>query len=160
MRRGARRLPCGAQAVVEVEPAESRFLVEWHRIVAEKDLEGLRRALAPDIEIGAPPYWSRVKGRDLVHHLLCLIINTIEDFTYRREWSHGRELALEFTGHVGEQQLQAIDLISLNDDDRIRRIDVLMRPVDTVIALREIISPQMAEYIAQGARASAEKTAR
>jgi hypothetical protein len=125
------------------------FLVEWHRIVAEKDLEALGEVLAKDIELGAPPYWAKLKGRDVVRHLLGLIVHTIEDFTYQREWRDGTEFALEFTGHVGDLGVQGIDLISVNEGGEIAKLDVLMRPVNAVIALREIIAPQMTAFLAQ-----------
>ena len=126
-----------------------QFLKEWHRIVSEKDVAGLAGVLAEDVSIGAPPYWQKLQGRELVQHLLGLIVHTIEDFTYHRQWREGDELALEFTGHVGELELQGIDLITLDGQGRIGNLDVLMRPVSAVIALRETIAPQMAEFLSQ-----------
>jgi hypothetical protein len=84
-----------------------------------------------------------------VQHLLGLIVHTIEGFTYHREWMQERELALEFRGRVGEIELQGIDLITLDDEGRIRSLDVLMRPVNGIIALRDRIAPSMAEYLAK-----------
>jgi len=124
------------------------FLNEWHRIVAEKDLAGLEKLLAEDVSLGAPPYWPRFEGRAQVRHLLGLIFETIEGFTYRREWSHGSELALEFTGRVGELELQGIDLVSLDERFVVSRLDVLIRPANAVESLREIIAPQMARFLA------------
>jgi hypothetical protein len=123
------------------------FLDEWHRIVRERDLPALSALLAPEVEIGAPPYWEPLRGRELVHHLLGLILDTIEGFTYHREWTLAGELALEFRGRVGALELQGIDLISLDASGRLHRLDVLMRPVNAVIALREAIAPRMAEYL-------------
>jgi hypothetical protein len=130
------------------------FLIEWHRIVAEKDLASLGHVLAEDISLGAPPYWNKIRGRALVQHLLGLIVNTIDEFTYHREWQSGGELALEFSGHVDDQELQGIDLISLDDRMKISNLDVLMRPVNAVISLRERIAPQMAAFISQSAEQS------
>ena len=124
------------------------FLTEWHRIVAERDLDALANVLADDVAIGAPPYWQKLRGRDLVAHLLGRIVHTIEGFTYHREWISDRELALEFTGHVGDHQLQGIDLITLDAHGRIANLDVLMRPINAVTALRDVIAPQMADYLA------------
>ncbi len=123
------------------------FLEEWHRVVANKDLEGLESLLEEEVQIGAPPYWNRLEGRPLVHHLLGVILVTIENFTYHREWQQGSELALEFHGHVGDLDIQGIDLISLGDDGRVRSIDVLMRPVNAVLRLQEIVGPQMIEFL-------------
>jgi hypothetical protein len=128
------------------------FLGEWHRIVAEKDLDGLRDILAEDVSLGAPPYWARLEGREIVHHLLGLIVNTIEGFRYRREWQNERELALEFTGRVGELELQGIDLISLDGSLRVQNLDVMIRPINAAVALREAIAPRMASFLAQRSR--------
>ena len=125
----------------------SLFLERWHRIVRERDVAALGDVLSPEIAIGAPPYWERFRGAALCQHLLGLILETVEDFTYHREWVDGRELALEFTGRVGELELQGIDLVSLDTEGRIERLDVLMRPVNSVNALIGVIGPRMAEYL-------------
>lgn len=127
------------------------FLIEWHRIVGEKDLASLGHVLAEGISLGAPPYWNKIRGRALVQHLLGLIVDTIDEFTYQREWQSGLELALEFSGRVDDQELQGIDLISLDDRMKISNLDVLMRPVNAVVSLRERIAPQMAAFISQSA---------
>lgn len=131
------------------------FLARWHAVVRERDLTGLEKLLAPDVTMGAPPYWDKLRGRPLVHHLLGLIIHTIEDFTYHREWhqdSRGRaEIALEFQGHLGELDLQGIDLISLNERGEIQNLDVVIRPINALTALRDVIAPQMAEYLKNAA---------
>ena len=125
------------------------FLDEWHRIVAQRDLHALHGVLAEDVSLGAPPYWGRLRGREIVHHLLGLIVNTIDGFTYHREWLKGRELALEFTGRVGELELQGIDLISLDERLRLQSLDVMIRPINAVLALREAIAPRMAAFLAE-----------
>lgn len=129
----------------------AEFLAKWHPVVKERDLAGLETLLAPDVSMGAPPYWDRLRGRPLVHHLLGLIIHTIKDFSYHREWhddSRGNgEIALEFRGHVGELDLQGIDLISLNDRGEIQKLDVVIRPMNALAALRDVITPQMAIYL-------------
>jgi hypothetical protein len=123
------------------------FLNEWHRIVAEKDLAALTALLREDVTIGAPPYWTKLEGRPLVHHLLGLILETIEGFTYYREWQQGGELALEFRGTVDGLELQGIDLISLDAGGRVANLDVLMRPTSAILALQELIGPKMLEFL-------------
>ena len=125
------------------------FLPAWHRIVRERDFEALAGVLAPDVAIGAPPYWTKLNGEKLVHHLLGLVIETIDGFTYHREWRNGVELALEFTGRVGDMDLQGIDLITLDASNRIQNLDVLMRPVNAVIALQKAIAPRMAAFLSE-----------
>ena len=126
----------------------SRFLERWHRIVADRDIDALRDMLAEGVTLGAPPYWQRFEGRDLVHFLLGLILKTIDGFTYHREWVRGSELALEFRGRVGDLELQGIDLISIGADGRLERIDVMIRPVNAVTMLQQTIAPRMTEFLA------------
>ncbi|MEE2665179.1 MAG: nuclear transport factor 2 family protein [Myxococcota bacterium] len=127
------------------------FLADWHTLVRERDMIALEKLLAEDVSLGAPPYWQKLQGRPLVHHLLGLIIQTIEDFSYHREWhddsrSEG-ELALEFRGHIGELDLQGIDLITLNERGEVQNLDVMIRPMNALSALRDIIAPQMMEFL-------------
>ncbi len=127
------------------------FLAGWHRLVEARDLLALEKILAEDVTMGAPPYWDGLEGRPIVHHLLGLIIRTIEDFTYHREWhddSRGRgEIALDFRGHVGELDLQGIDLITLNQRGEVQNLDVMIRPMNALAALRDVIAPQMMEFL-------------
>ena len=80
--------------------ANDEFLAKWHPLVATRDLGPLEWVLAEDVSMGAPPYWDKLSGRPIVHHLLGLIVHNIEGFSYHREWALDRELALEFTGIV------------------------------------------------------------
>jgi hypothetical protein len=127
------------------------FLTEWHRVVRQKDVAAVGGLLEDDVALGAPPYWTKLEGKEIVSHLLGLIVNTIEGFEYHRQWVDGRELALEFTGHLGKKQLQGIDLISLSPRHRVANLDVLMRPLNGIKALREAIAPQMQEFLVRRA---------
>lgn len=135
-----------------MNPDSEAFLTRWHAIVAERDMAALSDVLSEDISMGAPPYWSSLSGKPLVHHLLGIIVTTIEDFTYHREWVDGRELALEFRGHVDEHELQGIDLITLDDAGRIAHLDVLLRPMNALEVLRDRVAPRMAEFLRGGAQ--------
>jgi hypothetical protein len=133
---------------MSTQSAETQaFLTEWHRIVRAKDAGAIGALLAEDVTLGAPPYWSKLEGRKLVAHLLGVILSTIEEFTYHRQWVAGRELALEFTGRVGTKHLQGIDLITLDESGRAAKLDVLMRPISGMVALREAVAPRMQEFL-------------
>ena len=123
------------------------FLEQWHRIVVAKDLDALGTVMADDMTLGAPPYWNKLEGKDLIQYLLGVILDVIEDFTYHREFVSGNELALEFRGHVGEDQLQGIDLITLDADGRVKNLDVLIRPLNTLTVVRDRVAPRMKQYL-------------
>ncbi len=122
------------------------FLVSWNRAVHARNTEGLAALLADEVSMGAPPYWNRIEGKAVVAQLLGIIVETITDFTYRRQWVNGAELALEFEGHVGDCALQGIDLITLGEDGLITRLDVMIRPENALVLLRERVGPRMVEF--------------
>lgn len=131
--------------------ARQAFLESWHDIVRRRDTAAIGALLEADVTIGTPPYWQRLEGHALVHFLLGVILETIEDFTYHREYATGGELALEFTGHVGGIELQGIDLITLSEHGKVARLDVLIRPANAVEALRERVGPRMEAWLAEHA---------
>jgi hypothetical protein len=133
--------------VTSVDEKAREFLSRWHAVVRSRDLEGLRDLLANDVRLGAPPYWDKLEGKDLIHHLLGVIVTTIDGFTYHREWVSGSELALEFRGRVGEFELQGVDLITLDDEGRVRNLDALIRPLNTLTLLRDRVAPRMQAYL-------------
>jgi len=122
------------------------FLVSWNRAVHARNTEGLAALLADEVSMGAPPYWNRIEGKAVVAQLLGIIVETITDFTYHRQWVNGAELALEFEGHVGDCALQGIDLITLGEDGLITRLDVMIRPENALVLLRERVGPRMLEF--------------
>jgi len=129
------------------------FLAEWHPMVADRDLDALHDLLAADVSLGVPPYWAKLSGREISHHLLGLIVHTIDDFTYHREWQTGNQIALEFKGSVDGLALQGIDLITLNEGCVVQDLEVLMRPLNAIEKLRDVITPQMTAFLAERAKA-------
>ena len=128
-------------------PDANAFLAAWHVTVAQKDRQRIADALADDVTIGSPPYWKKLEGKEIVAHLLGIVVNTIEGFTYHREWINGRELALEFRGKIDDFELQGIDLITLDDQNRIRDLDVLIRPLRAATALKDKVGVEMARFL-------------
>ena len=121
-------------------------LPSWNRAGHARDPEGLAALLADEVSMGAPPYWNRIEDKAVVAHLLGIIVETITDVTYQRQWLDGAELALEFHGHVDDCELQGIDLITLGEDGLVLRLDVMIRPENALVLLRERGGPRMLEF--------------
>ena len=58
---------------------------------------------------------------------------------YERIWENGKEYALEFVGKVGELDVKGIDLMTIDDDGQITCIEVFIRPVGALMAIRETL---------------------
>jgi hypothetical protein len=121
------------------------FLERWHQILTQRDRAGLEAILAEDIVMGPPPHWTKLEGKPMVSRVLGIIMGTLEDFAYHREWIDGNELALEFTARVGRLKLHGIDLISVDGEGKMRRLDVMIRPLNALAALAELVGKKIAE---------------
>jgi len=112
-------------------PAE--FLKAWHTAVLSKDAALLSSIIAEGCELHSPVVWKPTSNKAYLIHILQGVINTIDDFAYREEWVKENEIILEFTGNVAGKGLVGIDKITLGDDGRMTRIEVLIRPMNTYI---------------------------
>ncbi|RMD49579.1 MAG: nuclear transport factor 2 family protein [Alphaproteobacteria bacterium] len=102
-----------------------------------KDEAALAELLAPDVAFLPPTYWATWRGRAPVAAILGHVGEVFRDFRYRRIMGGGADWALEFTCRVGERDAVGVDLLTLDDEGRIARFEVAMRPVGTVALLRE-----------------------
>ena len=77
--------------------------------------------------------WKPSNDKHYLLHILMGVISIVEDFDYRKEWVDGNMLILEFTGTVDGKGLLGIDRITVDDEGRMCRIEVLIRPLNTLI---------------------------
>ena len=125
----------------------SQFIEQWHRIVRSKDAEAISAILAPDVEVGGPAFWGKLRGKDTAAHVLGLGIRILAGLTFLREWQSPQGLAIEFKGKIGEQSFQGVNLVTLDEAGRVKTLDILIRPTNAVIALRDLVTPQMTAYL-------------
>jgi hypothetical protein len=133
----------------------SDFLSSWDSALAAQRSHGngnLIDLIADDITMGAPPYWKDLNGKLKVTTLLEIILDLIPDFSYHRRWVNGNEIVLEFRGHLGGETrfpVHGVDLIRVNNDGLMIRLDVMIRPLPTLAELkkrvRERITPLLAK---------------
>jgi hypothetical protein len=71
-----------------------------------------------------------------------------EDFTYTKEWVDGQDIILEFTACIGDKKLKGIDRITVNEAGEIAHIEVLIRPLNGLIALAEHVRATLGQAAA------------
>ena len=114
-------------------PQVKHFLDSWHRAVETRDEALLASIIAEGCELHSPVVWKPSADKHYLLHILMGVITTIDGFAYRQQWVDGNEIILEFTGTVDGKGLVGIDKISLNDDGHMNRIEVLIRPMNTLM---------------------------
>ena len=109
-------------------------------IVSSGEEDDVLTILAEDVTFLPPTYYRSWVGRNAVAAVLGHVGHVFIDFSYRRILGEGNDCALEFTCKVGDLDGVGIDLITLDSDGLISKIEVVMRPHKTVGALRDAMN--------------------
>lgn len=112
-----------------------QYLDQWHHVVEARDFDFLNDLLADDVEFLSPVVFTPKRGKDVTRFILVNVLDIIENFTYHREFMKGDDVALEFSGHVGDIQIKGIDLIHFNEAGKIDHFEVLLRPAKALEAV-------------------------
>jgi len=124
---------------------EDELLARWHRIVFERDLQGLNDILAVDITFFSPVRWKPFEGRLAAHAILSTVMEVFQDFAYHRQFADGQNWALEFSARVDDLSLKGIDLIRFNDHGQIQTFEVFIRPANALQAVTSSMGQRLAE---------------
>ncbi|WP_420428956.1 nuclear transport factor 2 family protein [Kordiimonas sp.] len=124
------------------------FLETWHKAVKQSDMDILSSIVAEDASLLSPAFWKPRQGKDKVLMVLAAVTDTFEDLTYTKEWIDGDELILEFTTSVGGKQMKGIDRITLDENGKLKEIEVLIRPMNGLMALAAALDDKLKALMA------------
>jgi hypothetical protein len=112
--------------------------------VEARDVDAMAEALSPDVKLHSPMAHRPFEGRETVRKLFEALFATFEDFHYtdELEGADGTH-ALIFRAHVGDKQLQGLDLMRLGDDGLIHEFTVMVRPASGLMALAQALAPKI-----------------
>jgi hypothetical protein len=115
------------------------------RAAAEaKDFSALEDLFAEDVVFRSPVVFKQYEGRDAVAMLLGAVVQVFEDFRYTDQVETGDAAALAFSARVGDRELDGIDFLNFDDEGRISRMAVFVRPMSGVNALAEAMKKRLA----------------
>ena len=103
------------------------------------DADALSSLLAEDVRFSSPTSHRQYVGRSTVLPMLLAARRALEDFRYVDEMAAGNRHVLEFAAHVGDRQLQGVDLVSFADDGRVTDLTVMIRPLSGLQAVAEAV---------------------
>jgi hypothetical protein len=117
----------------------------FRRAVEARDLVALTALLANDVAFYSPVSHKPYRGRDLVGWILAAVTTIFEDFEYVDELgsAHGSS-ALRFKAHIGDRDVEGVDLIELNEDGKVATLTVMVRPLSGLQRLAENMAVQFA----------------
>lgn len=128
--------------------AAQTFLKRWYAYVEKHDSAMLDELVAEDATISSPAFYKPKTSKSYVVAILTSVLSGFEDFTYTKEWIDGSEIILEFEARIGETRLKGIDRFTVNDAGQMTHIEVLIRPLNGLIALAEHVKNSLAKAAA------------
>lgn len=111
--------------------------------IAAGDEEAAVAELADDVVFRSPAVYKPYHGREEVEAILILVATVFEDFRYTNEWRDGRTTILFFEAHVGDRELQGIDILEENDEGRIADFTVMIRPLSGLQAVANAMAARL-----------------
>ena len=92
--------------------------------------------LAEDVVFHSPVTFKAFEGRDATAHVLAAVMRVFSNFRYTDQLEAVDNVhALVFRADVGDREVEGIDLVRVNEDDRIDDFTVLVRPLSGLNAL-------------------------
>ena len=116
------------------------------RAAAEgKDFSAIDELFTEDVVFRSPVVFKPYEGREAVAMLLGAVVQVFEDFRYTDQVETGDSAALFFSARVGERELDGIDYLHFDQDGRVDRMAVYVRPMSGVNALAEAMKRKLEE---------------
>lgn len=133
--------------VVNQKNAGSSALERWHRIVVSRDIADLDDLLADDAVFESPAVHAPQVGKVITQKYLAAasVVLMNDSFRYVGEWLGEHSAVLEFKCMLGEIEVDGIDMIEWNDDGRITRFKVMVRPVKALQTLMPLMAAELAK---------------
>jgi hypothetical protein len=109
-------------------------LDEWHRIVRERDPDGLDDLLADDVVFHSPVVHTPQRGKPITAMYLAAAVIVLgqPSFRYVREIVGPAEAVLEFVVDIDGIEVNGVDLIRWNEQGRIVDFKVMVRPLKAI----------------------------
>jgi len=120
----------------------------WHRLVKERDVEGLDGLLADDAVFYSPVVHTPQVGKAITAKYLAAAFHVFfnETFRYVRELTDKRDAVLEFEVELEGVTVNGVDMIKWNDAGKITEFKVMLRPLKAV----NLIHQKMAAMLKAG----------
>ena len=114
------------------------------RAAAEaKDFSAIDDLFAEDVVFRSPVVFKPYEGRTAIAMLLAAVSQVFEDFRYTDQVETGAAAALAFSASVGDRELDGIDFLHFDDEGRINRMEVFVRPMSGMHALADAMKRQL-----------------
>jgi hypothetical protein len=115
------------------------------RAAAEgKDFSAVDELFAEQATFRSPVVYAAYEGREAIAMLLGAVVQVFEDFRYIDQVETGDVAVLVFEAKVGDRELNGVDILRFDAEDRIVEMMVMVRPMSGVHALADAMQTALA----------------
>lgn len=119
-------------------PSVAAFQALFERLAPDIDVW-----LRDDVELRPPTYDKSWTGKELVGRLLAFASREFGGLVYTDSWCNGDRYALRFEGEIEGRHFSGVDIVSLDREGLIARIEIFARPPAAMLALRDRMGAQV-----------------
>jgi hypothetical protein len=118
---------------------------EWHRVVRERDMAGMRAMLDDEVVFHSPVVHTPQRGKAITAKYLEAALEVLnnDSFTYLREIVGERDAMLEFSTVLDGVQVNGVDIVRWNDAGRIVDFKVMVRPLKAIDAVHRAMGAML-----------------
>jgi hypothetical protein len=115
------------------------------RAAAEgKDFSAIDELFADQVSFRSPVVFKPYEGREAIAMLLGAVGQVFEDFRYTDQVETGDTAVLVFEARVGDRELNGVDILRFDSEDRIAELIVMVRPMSGMHALADAMQSKLA----------------
>ena len=121
-------------------------VADWHQIVRQRDAAALGAWLAEEVVFHSPVVHTPQRGRAITTLYLGAALQVFinPSFRYVREIVGARDAALEFEVEIDGTLVNGVDLLRWDDDGRIVEFKVLIRPLQAIQLIHQMMGAMLA----------------
>lgn len=123
----------------------SKGLSSWHQFIEQRNVSILDEFLADDVVLYSPVVFTPIEGKFFVKKYLLAAEQVIanESFEYVNSISNDNYAVLEFKTKIDGITVEGIDMITFNDEDKLKSLKVMVRPLKAM----NIVHQKMGEFL-------------
>jgi SnoaL-like domain len=155
-RANERRAPMKHSAIEVASPGVIAAIDRWHLIMGSRGpevAEALDALLDDDVVLYSPVVFTPQRGKAIVAKYLTAAKATFAavgfgaasgpSFRYVKHIASGNTAVLEFETQMNEKYVNGVDIISVNDAGRITEFRVMVRPLQALHSVHELMGAEL-----------------
>ena len=109
----------------------------FRRAAEAKDFSQVDVLFTEDVTFKSPVVFKPYEGREALGVVLGAVVKVFEDFRYVEQVEDGDTAVLVFEARAGDRELQGVDVLRFGENDQIRELIVMVRPMSGMHALAD-----------------------